>query len=88
MHTSSDLWDHPRLRGEKCHYSLRPPILKGSSPLARGKVPVNFCACNPYGIIPACAGKRRQLWDNNAIKRDHPRLRGEKYALYSAFWLR
>ncbi len=81
--TYSSRTDHPRLRGEKRHPLARHASVSGSSPLARGKVEIQPANLPAYRIIPACAGKRPALLTVHSIAEDHPRLRGEKFHLYS-----
>ena len=50
----------------------------GSPPRVRGKVFFYVAAIHGFGITPACAGKR-QIWDcQKGVKKDHPRVCGEK----------
>ena len=77
--------DHPRLRGEKTYSGLASINGRGSSPLARGKVFAASTAIFAWGIIPACAGKSNAATWPGSPFRDHPRLRGEKFALASGF---
>ena len=51
--------DHPRLRGEKSSMARLRSGIRGSPPLARGKVQPRHDGVRKYGITPACAGKRR-----------------------------
>ena len=48
--------DHPRVRGEHTHDSLRCFLQSGSSPRARGTRPVINSRLYKFRIIPACAG--------------------------------
>ena len=50
----------------------------GSPPHVRGKVGAPGCTTRPYGITPACAGKRRFHKHTSADHEDHPRMCGEK----------
>ena len=52
------LKDHPRMRGEQLKTSLKHENARGSSPHARGAVPIYQAARAIVGIIPACAGSR------------------------------
>ena len=68
---------HPRLRGENVlsfhemmHYS-------GSSPLARGKRAVSGFDDDGRGLIPARAGKTRNVSESTFFPAAHPRSRGE-----------
>ena len=71
-------WDHPRVCGEK----LRLPAVRfegvGSPPHVRGKAAFGRECYYPYGITPACAGKRQALAKALSRSRDHPRMCGEK----------
>ena len=70
--------DHPRLCGEKAQIRHNLISVLGSPPPMRGK------ARNPKNkkhggrITPAYAGKRPLYFSVVGIKRDHPRLCGEK----------
>ena len=75
--TSSD-WDHPRVCGEKIRISSLFPIVLGSPPRMRGKVPVLIMDGKDVGITPAYAGKRCPSQYPSMLKRDHPRVCGEK----------
>ena len=70
--------DHPRLRGEKWSSCFFWVMSLGSPPLARGKEGCNIFLCDFSRITPACAGKSRHRGDGQPVRRDHPRLRGEK----------
>ena len=72
------LWDHPRVCGEKgcCKFSSRNH--SGSPPRVRGKdeqVPQFGIG---HGITPACAGKSVIRISDGCLRRDHPRVCGEK----------
>ena len=57
----------------------RPARARGSSPPARGALPVfGFQTCG-VGIIPACAGSTSKHSLSATATRDHPRLRGEHF---------
>ena len=71
--------DHPRVCGEKgavcpCRYSRA-----GSPPRVRGKEALTPGKRTPERITPACAGKRISRSRSSAIRRDHPRVCGEKH---------
>ena len=73
-------WDHPRLCGEKSVTDLDGNPITGSPPPMRGKV---YDICRIYGgagITPAYAGKRFSCCVGTSLRRDHPRLCGEKVA--------
>ena len=81
--TSSFRWgllhprDHPRLCGEYFQKKSRVRLLSGSPPLARG-VQSRYWNYSPhFGITPACAGSTACCNIQGALRRDHPRLRGE-----------
>ena len=68
---------HPRSRGENLIRRDHRRVLRGSSPLTRGK-PVAGTANEPVGgLIPAHAGKTRALTQVSEHERAHPRSRGE-----------
>ena len=75
--SASTCRDHPRSRGENSSTGSRPTSYPGSSPLTRGKPPVQERAGDAGGIIPAHAGKTvaQVVWLE--VLRDHPRSRGE-----------
>ena len=50
---------------------------RGSSPLTRGKLSLPVDATQAHRLIPAHAGKTRELWTRNSRPRAHPRSRGE-----------
>ena len=68
---------HPRSRGENGWGWDRGQGEHGSSPLARGKLPVRNHASRIHGLIPARAGKT--AWGRSSVHTDwaHPRSRGE-----------
>ena len=73
-----EIWDHPRICGEKSTCSFAVDHLQGSPPHMRGKG-VNFTGLKlGLGITPAYAGKRRAVEVGQHIDRDHPRICGEK----------
>ena len=51
-------WDHPRVCGEKTVYDFAYTEKGGSPPRVRGKVDRGVAPVRPFGITPACAGKR------------------------------
>ena len=72
------LWDHPRVCGEKSLIPALPLHVVGSPPRMRGKVPCRSAAGRAGGITPAYAGKRLFESQHQTPKRDHPRVCGEK----------
>ena len=73
--------DHPRLRGEQ--YTALPLATRilGSPPLARGTDKLMLDYNVKYRITPACAGNSALCFIFPPARRDHPRLRGEQYAV-------
>ena len=76
---ASQVWDHPRMCGEKSPVSLRFFALVGSPPRVRGKDTLGQIVHTGVGITPACAGK--SLWSPLLLilAEDHPRVCGEKH---------
>ena len=72
------LWDHPRMCGEKTGFGKSAFTKSGSPPHVRGKAAFGRECYYPYGITPACAGKRQALAKALSRSRDHPRMCGEK----------
>ena len=71
-------WDHPRLCGEKFGKTSKACSLVGSPPPMRGKA-FNFRhTVKEIGITPAYAGKSLCDQLGVQVRRDHPRLCGEK----------
>ena len=75
----STVEDHPRVRGEKRIRRLIRWPRQGSPPRARGEVVHKDHPAHMPGITPACAGRRLRYGGACSTKRDHPRVRGEKY---------
>ena len=70
--------DHPRVGGEKSWWGDEVTPKQGSPPRGRGKVGHNQIAGAAHGITPAWAGKRRFYSPSPCLRRDHPRVGGEK----------
>ena len=72
--------DHPRVCGEKLLISAYFRFKRGSPPRMRGKE--QRCIRNELhkGITPAYAGKSSGCCYNCSVRRDHPRVCGEKSA--------
>ena len=70
--------DHPRVCGEKavCHADAAAGV--GSPPRMRGKVLAKMAKVDGAGITPAYAGKSALVFDTAIIRKDHPRVCGEK----------
>ena len=68
--------DHPRSRGVYSPSSSKKPWGTGSSPLARGLLPVPVGEQGVGGIIPARAGFTHDAVPDGLDPRDHPRSRG------------
>ncbi len=74
VHTT---WAHPRMRGEHCEQLHLDPGIYGSSPHARGARRPALSSASPTGLIPACAGSTSCPPSRRAVRRAHPRMRGE-----------
>ena len=70
--------DHPRVCGEKSLHPVSELLTPGSPPRMRGKEGHRQRPGVPAGITPAYAGKRTVSKFYTVIKRDHPRVCGEK----------
>ena len=70
--------DHPRVCEEKSKTKDTAAYTPGSPPHVRGKVSTRFCAISCHGITPACAGKSPTAKQRGTLRRDHPRMCGEK----------
>ena len=68
---------HPRSRGENGPTSYAGNITVGSSPLTRGKQGTAILHAAAGGLIPAHAGKTRDLRPHHQQREAHPRSRGE-----------
>ena len=75
---ASQVWDHPRVCGEKDKAAEKAQHLRGSPPRVRGKDTLGQIVHTGVGITPACAGK--SLWSPLLLilAEDHPRVCGEK----------
>ena len=70
--------DHPRVCGEKVPAIRRFAQIMGSPPRMRGKGQLNHLNLHTPGITPACAGKSVIRISDGCLRRDHPRVCGEK----------
>ena len=68
--------DHPRSRGVYQRAAVGPPLVWGSSPLARGLLERRATSAPQLRIIPARAGFTRWAKSCLITIRDHPRSRG------------
>ena len=68
--------DHPRSRGVYSRIEKAPASPVGSSPLARGLLPVHTSRVKALRIIPARAGFTRWVRSHFQKAADHPRSRG------------
>ena len=68
---------HPRSRGEHRVPFLAPVIDFGSSPLARGTLPLVALVALAMRLIPARAGNTADLLWRQRVRSAHPRSRGE-----------
>ena len=73
-----ELRDHPRVCGEKPYIAPLMAHAWGSPPRMRGKVVRAAIQCIRQGITPAYAGKSAGFRSVRIIRRDHPRVCGEK----------
>ena len=76
---TGQMWDHPRLCGEKRKLSRLLIFSLGSPPPMRGKVSETTDMTSAKGITPAYAGKSSRYRLISISSRDHPRLCGEKF---------
>ena len=68
---------HPRVCGEN-HVQLADVTDRlGSSPRVRGKRRIEFNGMGILGLIPACAGKTKDVAGRGKRARAHPRVCGE-----------
>ena len=79
-----DFRDHPRVGGEKVHEISGFHIIQGSPPRGRGKDLLLLDRKSGNGITPAWAGKRAKSKNGKKVKRDHPRVGGEKAGRWAA----
>ena len=70
--------DHPRVCGEKRRVRSWRALLLGSPPRMRGKVICGHHLAHNPGITPAYAGKSSAHNAASVIRKDHPRVCGEK----------
>ena len=73
----SELWAHPRSRGEHPKTEYIKVFILGSSPLARGTLDSIGKFWNGIGLIPARAGNTALSVVKYRENRAHPRSRGE-----------
>ena len=73
--------DHPRIRGEHYPKLCSGTLRLGSSPHTRGALGILRIIFIEFGIIPAYAGSTGYwaVWGRKSS--DHPRIRGEHYAV-------
>ena len=74
-------WDHPRLCGEKRSFRFIMDVFRGSPPPMRGKVDFVQSQAEADRITPAYAGKSATGATSSIVKKDHPRLCGEKVSM-------
>ena len=70
--------DHPRVCGEKGPVGCKKTCGEGSPPRVRGKVVRGMQQALRYRITPACAGKSLTIQKLSTLRKDHPRVCGEK----------
>ena len=68
---------HPRSRGENATERPGCDVIRGSSPLTRGKRRRRLVRPSRRRLIPAHAGKTRMLTTGRRLRAAHPRSRGE-----------
>ena len=68
---------HPRSRGENSSRVMTSPMVRGSSPLTRGKHFSDAHLTAISRLIPAHAGKTRKSLPASQLQAAHPRSRGE-----------
>ena len=73
---AAQVQDHPRSRGVYLRIANRLAPYVGSSPLARGLLPILQRTARAAGIIPARAGFTYLPAFPQVTPRDHPRSRG------------
>ena len=74
---TTEVWDHPHLRGEYLQVKEPPAGITGSPPLAWG-IPILDCYQAPGdGITPTCVGNTSLHACRCLLQWDHPHLRGE-----------
>ena len=78
----SRTWDHPRVCGEKGSSTFWSRNHSGSPPRMRGKEETVPEFYGLRGITPACAGKSTRCRCRLYGLRDHPRVCGEKLAVF------
>ena len=74
--------DHPRIRGEHTRKTLTRADPAGSSPHTRGALDPRRRCIAILRIIPAYAGSTALEDRDDALHRDHPRIRGEHSATH------
>ena len=72
---------HPRACGENGHKVCRAALRVGSSPRMRGKLSLPLDRIEPGGLIPAHAGKTRELQRELLDLSAHPRACGENSSI-------
>ena len=77
MMTNSRARAHPRSRGDHITDKALCAVIDGSSPLARGPLPVPSRLQGLHGLIPARAGTTRGESPGDTLFRAHPRSRGD-----------
>ena len=82
LNSGVDLGDHPRVGGEKRPNPKFPALALGSPPRGRGKVGFYMSYYPAPRITPAWAGKRCYPEQSWSMRRDHPRVGGEKQPLF------
>ena len=72
-------WDHPRVCGEKKPAPSGLDSQQGSPPRVRGKGTSSASTTALFRITPAYAGKSNMIFLRQHVRKDHPRVCGEKH---------
>ncbi len=78
--------DHPRMRGEHFEAACRALLYLGSPPHARGTLCSALLCSKDCRITPACAGNTNFRHRMDFWRWDHPRMRGEHFAIKTPFF--
>ena len=69
--------EHPRMRGDHIVTTVIPMLTEGTSPHARGPLPLHHRVDLVVGNIPACAGTTGDHGAVGVLHGEHPRMRGD-----------
>ena len=79
--------DYPRVCGENLHVVILPPVFRGSPPRMWGKRDIRAAGDATARITPTYAGKTRRAKWHTTMRKDHPRVCGEKHLLHLSTFL-